>query len=227
MSAKETILTRIRTALADVEEREPLKDVPSTWTYGAALGTEDILADLVEKVEDYKARVLRVRPDEVARAIADELRHLGTRSCVVPDGLDPAWVEAIEGTDATVHRDDPPLDHATLNGIDTVVTGAAVAMADSGTIALDHGPDQGRRALTLLPDRHVCVVRAEQVVSDVPEGIARLREAVDARRPITWLSGGSATSDIELSRVEGVHGPRTLEVVLLSGPRQLTMILVD
>ncbi len=216
MSAKETILTRIRTALADVEERDPLKDVPSTWTYGQALGTEDILADLVEKVEDYKARVLRVRPDEVARAIADELRHLGTRSCVVPDGLDPAWVEAIEGTGAAVHRDDPPLDHATLNEIDTVVTGAAVAMADSGTIALDHGPDQGRRALTLLPDRHVCVVRAEQVVSDVPEGIARLREAVDARRPITWLSGGSATSDIELSRVEGVHGPR-----------QLTMILVD
>lgn len=93
-------------------------------------------------------------------------------------------------------------------------TGAAVAMADSGTIALDHSEDQRRRALSLLPDVHVCVVRADQVVSDVPEGIARLAPALRARRPITWLSGGSATSDIELSRVEGVHGPRQLWVIL-------------
>jgi L-lactate dehydrogenase complex protein LldG len=87
-------------------------------------------------------------------------------------------------------------------------------MVDSGTIALDHSEDQRRRALSLLPDVHVCVVRADQVVSDVPEGIARLAPALRARRPITWLSGGSATSDIELSRVEGVHGPRQLWVIL-------------
>ena len=88
-------------------------------------------------------------------------------------------------------------------------------MADSGTIALDHGIGQGRRALTLLPDRHICVIREDQVVSDVPEGVVRLTPALTQRRPVTWLSGGSATSDIELSRVEGVHGPRHLSVVLV------------
>ncbi len=112
-------------------------------------------------------------------------------------------------------RDDPELSHGELNLISAVVTTAAVGMADWGTIALDHGPGQGRRALSLLPDCHVCVVRADQVVSDVPEGIARLAPALRARRPVTWLSGGSATSDIELSRVEGVHGPRHLWVILV------------
>ena len=124
---------------------------------------------------------------------------------------------AIGASGIQVYRDEPPLSHAQLNTIDAVVTTSAVGMADSGTIALDHSAGQGRRALSLLPDRHICVVRADQVVSDVPEGMTRLAPALRERRPVTWLSGGSATSDIELSRVEGVHGPRHLSVVLVEG----------
>lgn len=215
MSAREDILQRIRTATADVTEPDPALDVPVEWTYGQPLATADVLADFVEKVEDYKARVVRVAEDGIGGAIVDALAGLDAASAVLPEGLPDAWVQAVTAAGVTVFRDDPELSHAELNLIAAVVTTAAVGMADSGTIALDHGLGQGRRALSLLPDCHVCVVRSEQVVSDVPEGIARLAPALRARRPVTWLSGGSATSDIELSRVEGVHGPRTLVVVLI------------
>lgn len=113
-----------------------------------------------------------------------------------------------------MREDDPPLDRMVLNEIDAVVTAAAVGVAETGTIILDHAPDQGRRALTLVPDTHLVVVRAEQVVSDVPEAVGRLGASVAAGSPLTWISGPSATSDIELSRVEGVHGPRKLLVIL-------------
>ncbi|MFZ2427608.1 MAG: LUD domain-containing protein, partial [Propioniciclava sp.] len=203
MSAREDILQRIRTATADVTEPDPALDVPVEWTYGQPLATADVLADFVEKVEDYKARVVRVAEDGIGGAIVDALAGLDAASAVLPEGLPDAWVQAVTAAGVTVFRDDPELSHAQLNLIAAVVTTAAVGMADSGTIALDHGLGQGRRALSLLPDCHVCVVRSEQVVSDVPEGIARLAPALRARRPVTWLSGGSATSDIELSRVEG------------------------
>ena len=215
MSAREDILQRIRTATADVTEPDPALDVPVEWTYGQPLATADVLADFVEKVEDYKARVVRVAEDGIGGAIVDALVGLDSASAVLPEGLPDAWVQAVTAAGVTVFRDDPELSHAELNLIAAVVTTAAVGMADSGTIALDHGLGQGRRALSLLPDCHVCVVRSEQVVSDVPEGIARLAPALRARRPVTWLSGGSATSDIELSRVEGVHGPRHLWVILV------------
>ena len=215
MSAREDILQRIRTATADVTEPDPALDVPVEWTYGQPLATADVLADFVEKVEDYKARVVRVAEDGIGAAIVDALVGLDAASAVLPEGLPDAWVQAVTAAGVTVFRDDPELSHGELNLISAVVTTAAVGMADSGTIALDHGPGQGRRALSLLPDCHVCVVRADQVVSDVPEGIARLAPALRARRPVTWLSGGSATSDIELSRVEGVHGPRHLWVILV------------
>jgi L-lactate dehydrogenase complex protein LldG len=160
----------------------------------------DDLVDLfVERVEDYRATVLRCTPDQVEAAVADALG--GARAVVPPD---LRW--HVEGAEADTGQSAAELD---LYG--AVVTGSVLGIAETGTIVLDHGPAQGRRALSLVPDLHVCVVRAEDVVAGVPDAVARL----DPARPQTWISGPSATSDIELKRVEGVHGPRTLRVVLV------------
>jgi len=140
--------------------------------------------------------------------VREALEQRGARRVVVPAGLDLAALPA--GTEIVV---DDGLPAAALDAVDGVITAAAVAIAETGTIVLDGSPDQGRRALSLVPDYHVCIVRAEQVVALVPEALARL----DPGRPLTWISGPSATSDIELDRVQGVHGPRTLEVILV-GP---------
>lgn len=219
-AARAEILGRIRGSLADVPSLPADQDTPVPWTYHRPTRVDldhDGIVDLfVERVEDYRAQVVRCRPDEVPGRIAEALRAHDVRSVVVPEGLDSQWVAALGEYD--VRRDDPRLSRGELNVIDAVITASAVGAAESGTIVLDHRADQGRRALTLVPDVHVCVVRADQVVSDVPEAVARLAPAVRADAlPQTWISGGSATSDIELSRVEGVHGPRTLVVILPQG----------
>lgn len=215
---RDAILGRVRAALADVPdaaEASPEQDTPVAWEYGRARPMDDLLDRFVDRIVDYKAKLTRVGADGVPEAIVAALRDHGVGSVVVPAGVAQPWRDALGGSGLSVLADEPPLSNADLNEVESVVTAAAVAGAETGTIVLDHGPDQGRRALSLVPDVHVCVVRASQVVTDVPEMVPRLREAVGRGQPLTWISGGSATSDIELSRVEGVHGPRHLHVILV------------
>jgi L-lactate dehydrogenase complex protein LldG len=193
VNSREEILSAVRNAVASA--RRPV-DVP-------ALDRPDRPGDVdlfAERVADYRATVVRCGPAEVEAAIAAALPE--GCSVVVPDGLP----YAVPGAAA-----DSGLTASDLDPVAAVVTTATVAIATTGTIVLSHGPGEGRRVLTLLPDLHVCVVRSDQVVDDVPAAVRRL----DPARPTTWISGPSATSDIELSRVEGVHGPRVLHVVLV------------
>ncbi len=205
-SAKEAILARIRAALAAAPETPP---APRAYLRRDEREREEILAELADRLRDYKANVERVAPAALPSAIAAACARYGIRRLAVPADAPTEWVPA--GVEAL--RDDPPLTNAALDSSDGVLTGCAYAVAQTGTIALDGGAYQGRRALTLVPDRHLCVVRVEQVLGIVPEVIERL--ASQPSRPITFISGPSATSDIELSRVEGVHGPRTLHVLLV------------
>ncbi len=207
MSARDDVLARIRTALAG---QPPAADVPRTYRQHGehSPGSAALLELLTDRLVDYKAAVVPCGPGEEAPAVAAVLAERRLIRVVAPQRVPDAWLGSAE-----VVRDDPPLTVEALDATDAVVTGCAVAVAGTGTIVLDGGPDQGRRALTLVPDVHVVVVRADQVVQTVPEALARL----DPVRPLTMISGPSATSDIELDRVEGVHGPRTLVVVLVRG----------
>jgi L-lactate dehydrogenase complex protein LldG len=197
MSARDEILSRIRAALADRPDPAP---IPREYRRAGSVAPDlDLFA---ERVADYRATVHRVADAEVAATIADAL---GGRRIVVPDGFPPQWLPP--GLDAA-HE---PLSTAELDNCDGTISTCAVAIAETGTVVLDAGPGQGPRALSLVPDYLLVVVRADQVRAGVPDAIADL----DPIRPLTWISGPSATSDIELNRVEGVHGPRTLEVVLV------------
>lgn len=214
--ARKVILERIRKASQDVTEKDPIADVAVDWTYGTGLPIEDVVGEFVEKVIDYKAAVARVNSADVGQAIVDGLVATGaTSSVVVPPQLDQGWVDAIRDHGLEVRTDSAELSHEELNQTDAVVTAATSAIADTGTIVLMHGPTEGRRAISLVPDRHICVVLASQVVSDVPESIAAVKPAIVEGQPMTMISGGSATSDIELSRVDGVHGPRQLHVIVV------------
>jgi L-lactate dehydrogenase complex protein LldG len=166
------------------------------------------VALFVERAADYRATVTRVPAADLPRAVAQALRVRGARRVVVPPGLRAGWLAE---ADLDPLRDDPPLSVRDLDRCDGVVSGCAAAIALTGTIILDGGAAQGRRALTLLPDYHLCVVRADQIAGTVSEALAGL----DPARPQTWISGPSATSDIELNRVEGVHGPRTLHILVI------------
>jgi L-lactate dehydrogenase complex protein LldG len=213
-AAREAVLARVRSALADVPGDSGPDAVEVPRGYVQRRHVDDVPGLFAERVADYQATVVRVGPGEVTQAVQAALVDAGARSVVVPGGYPAQWLPA-DDAGIDVLGDDPPLSVGALDAVAAVVTGATVAMAVTGTIVLDHGSAQGRRALTLVPDMHVCVITEDQVVADVPEGIDRLRAAVEAGRPLTWISGPSATSDIELDRVEGVHGPRTLVVVLV------------
>ncbi|WP_159944351.1 LutC/YkgG family protein [Nocardiopsis sp. FR6] len=209
MSSRERILARVRRALADVPADEPpVRD--SGGGFADSHGVGPALEVLEDRLTDYRALVRRVAADRIAEEVAASLERRGASRVVVPAGLPREWLSASSAAWLTDTAEEPvPL--GDLDGADGVVTACAVAVAETGTIVLDGGPDQGRRAITLVPDYHLCVVRADQVVDGVPQAVRLL----DPARPLTWISGPSATSDIELDRVEGVHGPRTLEVLLV------------
>lgn len=212
MSSRERILGRVRRALADVGQDERPYDQAVARDYLREHGersVEQTVDLLAENLADYRAIVHRCTADDLPATIAGMLAARGAKTVAVPPGLDPGWLAASDAERIPDRAENTP--HQ-LDQVDSVVTACAVAVAETGTIVLDGGPDQGRRRITLVPDHHICVVRVpEQVVSSVPQALERL----DPARPLTWISGPSATSDIELDRVEGVHGPRTLEVVLV------------
>ena len=207
-TSRERILQAVRHALAGAAEAAPVDR-----NYADAHVPDDpaaVLTLLADNLQDYRARVHRAGTAELPDLIALLLADRDVRTLVLPPGVPASWTAA---ADAALLVDDPGhlLTAQQLDSADAVLTGCTLAIAETGTIVLDGGPGQGRRALTLVPDHHICVVQATgQVVASLPQAMRRL----DPTRPLTWISGPSATSDIELERVEGVHGPRTLDIVL-------------
>jgi L-lactate dehydrogenase complex protein LldG len=203
--ARSEILDRIRAAYPN-----PPASVEVPRDYARSGPGNDVAALFAERVADYRATVQRVAAADLAGAIGSALGRRGARRLVVPAGVPATWLEA--SVEIVALGDDPPLSKADLDAADGVITGCAVAIAETGTIVLDAGEGQGRRVLSLLPDYHLCIVEASRIVGGISEALERL----DPGRPLTWISGPSATSDIELERVEGVHGPRNLEVLIVA-----------
>lgn len=207
MSAKEEILSRITAALHDAPNPEA---VPRNYRTTSDMAEAELIELLVDRLEDYKAHVDVVNATGLPATIAERLKD--ATSYVIPHGIDETWVDAAD----TRRRVDAPgavLSVSELDETSAVLTSSAVSVAESGTIVLDGTANQGRRAISLVPDHHVCVVPVSSIVRLLPEALPRM----DITRPLTWISGPSATSDIELERVEGVHGPRQLDVIIVKG----------
>jgi L-lactate dehydrogenase complex protein LldG len=209
MTARDEVLARIRTALGrSAAGGAPAGDqVPRGYRSSAGLDTGALISLLTERLHDYGTAVRRSPPSGVPTAVAEALAGRGARRVVVPADF---GLPGLDVPGVTLLADDG-LSPGALDAADGVITTAALAIAETGTIILDGGPGQGRRALSLVPDYHLCLLQAGQIVGIVPEAMDRLPPG----RPCTWISGPSATSDIELDRVQGVHGPRTLEVILI------------
>jgi len=203
--AREAVLGRVRQALRGAERGSPQE---VRRDYRTTRPVADPVGLFCERVADYRASVQRTSSDSVPAAIAATAREADASRLLLPGGAPQPWFPALRGDFELVGSE---ADTAALEQVDAVITTAAVGIASTGTIVLDHGRGQGRRAVTLVPDLHVCVIDERQVVDDVPAALSRL----DPARPATFISGPSATSDIELNRVEGVHGPRTLHVLVV------------
>ncbi|HEY6665401.1 MAG TPA: LUD domain-containing protein [Propionibacteriaceae bacterium] len=213
MNAREEVLARIAAA----HSAAPPPDLPYEAIVREYRTTSDSSAEaltelLIDRLVDYRALVRQCSGDDLAATIANALADRSVHTVVVPSGLDSSWTAGFSGS---VLTDGLLADYqrtvSELDSVDGVITSCAVAIAETGTLILDGSPGQGRRILTLIPDYHLCVVFPDQIVADVPQALARLAPT----RPLTMISGPSATSDIELNRVEGVHGPRTLEVIIV------------
>jgi L-lactate dehydrogenase complex protein LldG len=217
MSAREEVLARIAAAHRAAPPPDlPYEAIVRHYRTTSDLDHDQLVELLVDRLLDYKALVRQCRAEDLPATIAAALADRGVEQLVVPADLDPTWLESSR---VTMQRDgateEERLTVAALDATDGVLTGCALAIAETGTLILDGSAGTGRRVITLIPDYHLCVVLPDQIEADVPQAIARL----DGTRPITMISGPSATSDIELNRVEGVHGPRTLEVVVVRADR--------
>ncbi|NKS55270.1 lactate utilization protein C [Rhodococcus hoagii] len=211
MSSRDVIMGRVRDALTLAPPKTV--EAPREYRTGRTMPDADRVELLVDRLVDYKAVVHRSTVAELPDVLVRVLTEVGARRVGVPAGLDNSWLSRFDGE---VVVDSPTVPAPQLGDLDGVVTASAVSCAETGTIFLDGSPDQGRRALTLVPDLHVCVVTVDSIEVGVPEAMARLVP----ERPTTMISGPSATSDIELERVEGVHGPRNLHVVIV-GPTEV------
>lgn len=198
MSPREEILTRVRTAIRGAE---PAVEIPRDYR----TVTEDGLDTFLDRLAHYDATTHVIDQADLERTIND---LLAGKEIVAPAGIPDEWTAQSHAL-----TDDPPLDAHQLDACDGVITTCALAIAQTGTIVLDGGPGMGRRALTLVPDYHLCIVAQHQIVSCVPEAMSQLE---DPTRPLTFISGPSATVDIEMVRVRGVHGPRRLEVIVVT-----------
>ena len=213
MNAREEVLARIAAAHSAAPPPDlPYEDIVREYRTTSDSSAEALTELLIDRLVDYRALVRQCSGDDLAATIANALAHRSAHTVVVPSGLDSSWTAGFSGS---VLTDGLLADYqrtvSELDSVDGVITSCAVAIAETGTLILDGSPGQGRRILTLIPDYHLCVVFPDQIVADVPQALARLA----ATRPLTMISGPSATSDIELNRVEGVHGPRTLEVIIV------------
>jgi L-lactate dehydrogenase complex protein LldG len=212
--AKQVMLERIRNAIRDVPVTEQIEDVLVNRSYRSSTGHTNLLELTAERIAEYRARVEIVTADQLVSGIQASLERQGIKCLVVPHDLPEDWkpkgVELLE--ESTMQ-----FEHSDLERADGVLTGCTLAIAETGTLVLDHAQGQGRRALTLIPDFHLCVLLESQIVDNLPAAMKVLEPSILAGQPLTFISGPSATSDIELSRVEGVHGPRTLEVLIVTG----------
>jgi L-lactate dehydrogenase complex protein LldG len=215
MNAREEVLARI----ADAHRVAPppnlrYEDISREYRTTSDSPAEMLTELLIDRLVDYRALVRQCSVDDLGATVAHALAERGADTVAAAAGLDPSWTSNLSVTVLTDGlSEDDQLSVSELDGVDGVITSCAVAIAETGTLILDGSAGQGRRVITLIPDYHLCVVFVDQIVPDVPQALARL----EATRPLTMISGPSATSDIELNRVEGVHGPRTLEVIIV-GP---------